>query len=60
MYEQFVTLAKESPERAALIDGATGRVTTRLDLLERARAAGSQLASAGLVPKLRHVNRRQA
>ncbi len=48
MYEQFVTLAKECPERAALIDGATGRVTTRIDLLERARAAGSQLASAGL------------
>src|SRR5712691_2549004 len=46
MYEQFVSLASEAPTAAALIE-ATARVTTRAELLARARALSAQLETAG-------------
>src|SRR5712691_6469366 len=46
MDEQFVSLAAEGPATAALIE-ADGRVTTRTELLARARALSTELANAG-------------
>lgn len=48
MHDRFVFLTAESPESAALIDGTTGRVTTRAGLLARAGDLASQLRGAGL------------
>jgi long-chain acyl-CoA synthetase len=48
MLENFVSLTAEAPDAAALVDGATGGVTTRAALLARARAIGSELAAAGI------------
>lgn len=48
MDQQFVANARASPDRAALIDGPTGRVTTRAALSDRARSISAQLAGAGL------------
>ncbi|HEV8660545.1 MAG TPA: class I adenylate-forming enzyme family protein [Thermoanaerobaculia bacterium] len=46
MYEQFVWLATEEPAAAALIE-ATGRVTSRAELLGRTRALSDELSTAG-------------
>ena len=48
MFQQFVSLAKESPWAAALIDGPSGRVTTRAQLLARSRELAVELDNAGL------------
>ena len=48
MYDYFLSITAEKPDAVALIDGATGRVTTRAGLLERSRAIGAELAHAGL------------
>jgi acyl-CoA synthetase (AMP-forming)/AMP-acid ligase II len=45
MFQRFLTLVNDAP---ALIDGATGGVTTRRDLLARANELATQFASAGL------------
>jgi long-chain acyl-CoA synthetase len=49
MLNQFLTLVGNDPEAAALVDGRTGAITTRLMLLEQARSIASELATAGLV-----------
>jgi long-chain acyl-CoA synthetase len=49
MQERFVSLAEAAPQSAALIDGATGKVTSRSELLARSREIAAQLTSAGLV-----------
>lgn len=48
MFERFTVLVKESPRAVALIDGATGAVTTREALLARANELAAQLSGAGL------------
>jgi long-chain acyl-CoA synthetase len=48
MFERFTALAKTDPGAVALIDGATGAVTTRGQLLERAEALAAELAAAGM------------
>ena len=48
MFQRFVSLVREAPEAAALIDGATGFVTTRAMLLARSEAIASDLAASGL------------
>ncbi|HEX9163412.1 MAG TPA: class I adenylate-forming enzyme family protein [Thermoanaerobaculia bacterium] len=48
MHEQFLSLAEESRDAPALIDGPTGRVTTRAGLRDRARTLAGELAAAGL------------
>ncbi len=48
MHDRFLSLTAESPEFAALIDGATGGVTTRAGLLARAGEIANQLTGAGL------------
>ena len=48
MYDHFLAVAAAAPQAVALIDGATGEVTTRAALLARARAIGADLASAGI------------
>lgn len=48
MFERFLSLAARAPEAPALIDGATGAVTTRSTLLARAEELASGLAAAGL------------
>jgi len=49
MYDYFLSLMADSPDVAALIDGATGAVTTRAGLVAQAREIGSALESAGIV-----------
>ncbi len=48
MHEQFVSLAQECPDVPALIDGASGQVTTRAALLTRSRLIGARLTAADL------------
>jgi long-chain acyl-CoA synthetase len=48
MQEQFALLAAESPSAPALIDGNTGRVTTRAELVDRAHSLAAELARAGV------------
>lgn len=48
MFERFLSLVEGDPRALALIDGDTGAVTTREDLLSRARELGSELAAAGM------------
>lgn len=45
MFQRFLTLVNDAP---ALIDGATGAVTTRRGLLARAEQLAAQFADAGL------------
>lgn len=48
MFERFTALAKTDPGAVALIDGATGAVTTRGQLLARAETLAGELAAAGM------------
>jgi long-chain acyl-CoA synthetase len=48
MFERFTALAKNDPGAIALIDGATGAVTTRGQLLARAEALAAELTAAGM------------
>lgn len=48
MLERFLSLVEAAPGAAALVDGTTGAVTTRAQLLAHADALAAQLASAGL------------
>lgn len=48
MYRRFQALAREAPERSALIDGRTGNVVTRAALLERSEEMADRLRTAGL------------
>lgn len=48
MFERFQTLALEAPDRAALIDGRTGSIVSRGDLLSQAREKAVALRRAGL------------
>jgi acyl-CoA synthetase (AMP-forming)/AMP-acid ligase II len=47
MFERFTTLAQTDPHATALIEGATGAVTSRSELLTKAQAFAAQLAAAG-------------
>ncbi len=51
MLEQFIQLVESDPQAVALVDGRTGWRTTRLALLERARAIATDLATSGVVRK---------
>jgi long-chain acyl-CoA synthetase len=46
--ERYLTLAATRPDAAALIDSATGEVTTRAALLDRAEEIAARFESAGL------------
>ena len=48
MIERFLALVDAAPGAPALIDGATGAVTTRAEFLARAVALSEQLSAAGL------------
>jgi acyl-CoA synthetase (AMP-forming)/AMP-acid ligase II len=48
MFQQFARLAAAAPGAPAVIDGETGRVTTRSALLRRAEELADQLRKAGL------------
>ncbi len=48
MFHRFSILVEASPESPALIDGRTGRVTTRAALRSRTDELARQLAAAGL------------
>ena len=48
MHHQFSRLANESPRSSALIDGPSGHVTTRSELLQQAQSLASRLRTAGL------------
>src|SRR4051812_42346777 len=48
MFERFLALTAAVPDAVALIEGESGRIVSRAQLLERADAIASQLASAGL------------
>ena len=48
MFERFRSLAETDPQATALIDGASGAVTTRSGLLARAEALAAELAAAGM------------
>lgn len=48
MFERFTSLGKNAPDAAALIDGDSGHITTRSELLSRAETLASQLAAAGM------------
>ena len=48
MFQRFLTLADHDPSAVALIDGETGAITTRADLLARTEAFAAALVSAGL------------
>jgi long-chain acyl-CoA synthetase len=50
MLQRYISLTAADPHATALIDAASGHVTTRAMLLDRARALGTQLASAGMAP----------
>ena len=47
MYRQFVALTGEVPDAPALIEGATGAVCTRGDLLDRAEELAARLSTSG-------------
>lgn len=47
---RFRSLVDEQPDAPALIDGTTGRVTTRRELLDRSDAIGSILRNSRLAP----------
>src|ERR1700741_2729437 len=49
MFERFTTLAQTDPDATALINGATGAITRRSELLQKANAFADQLAAAGFV-----------
>src|SRR5262249_41119648 len=49
MFERFLALTAERPSAAALIEAESGRVTTRAELLERAREIARQRAEGELV-----------
>lgn len=48
MFERYLSLVAAQPHAPALIDGATGSVTTRADLLSLAGSIAEELQSAGL------------
>src|SRR5207248_146804 len=48
MLDRFLELTDASPDAVALIDAATGRTTTRAQLLARSREIVRQFAAAGL------------
>jgi acyl-CoA synthetase (AMP-forming)/AMP-acid ligase II len=48
MLQRFDSLVREAPGAAALVDGATGAVTTRAMLLERSRAIAAGLEASGV------------
>ena len=48
MIHQFLTLVREAPAAPALIDGPTGKVTTRAALRDRAEELATRLEEAGL------------
>jgi long-chain acyl-CoA synthetase len=48
MLQRFDSLVREAPGAPALIDGATGRVTTRSMLVARAGGIAAQLRSSGV------------
>ena len=48
MLERYLTLAAACPDAAALIDSATGAVTTRAALLDRAEEIAARFEGAGL------------
>ena len=49
MFQRFLSLADAAPASAALIDGESGHVTTRRELLDRANQLAGRLREAGLV-----------
>jgi len=49
MFQRFLSLTDSAPASAALIDGGSGRVTTRRELLDRANELAARLQDAGLV-----------
>jgi long-chain acyl-CoA synthetase len=51
MYRKFTEVAQRASRSAALIDGATGVVISRGELLARAEARAQALAAAGLVAR---------
>lgn len=51
MVEQFLALVYADPGAAALVDAASGRVTTRAALLQQANDLASRLAAAGVRPR---------
>lgn len=48
MLERLTSLAKLEPGAAALVDGATGTITTRAGLLSRSEQLAAQFTAAGL------------
>jgi len=48
MFQRFSSLAEANAAAVALIDGATGEVTSRATLLQRANELADRLASAGM------------
>ena len=48
MFHRFQALAIEAPDRVALIDGRSGAIVSRKDLLDRARTVAGQFRQAGL------------
>jgi long-chain acyl-CoA synthetase len=48
MFERFRSLAKTNPDATALIDGATGAITSRGELLAKAETFAAQLVAAGM------------
>lgn len=48
MFQRFDSLVHEAPGTPALIDGASGQVTTRAMLLARAEERAAELAASGL------------
>jgi acyl-CoA synthetase (AMP-forming)/AMP-acid ligase II len=47
MFQRFVSLVRDAPDAAALIDGGTGFVTTRAMLLARSGEIATRLAASG-------------
>lgn len=47
MFQRFVSLVQEAPGAAALLDGASGQVTTRAMLLARAEELAAELTASG-------------
>jgi long-chain acyl-CoA synthetase len=47
MYETFAALTEAKPDAPALIDGATGAITTRAALFTRSRELAAELSGAG-------------
>jgi long-chain acyl-CoA synthetase len=48
MFERFQSLADDQPAASALVDGASGAITTRLDLLRRSEELAARFRAAGL------------